>query len=545
MTLPRRFGRYLLVDRLAMGGMAEIYEARLIGVAGFEKTLAIKQILPHWSERPAFITMLIDEAKIAVRLNHPNIVEVYELGRECGQYYIAMEFVDGIDLRELQRRCQVTQRRLPLQLVLTIAQEVAQALHYAHQLKDADGRALELIHRDISPQNILVSYEGRVKVTDFGIAKAIDSEHETVTGTFKGKFAYMSPEQALQKMIDQRSDLFSFGIVLYELLTGQRLFQAKSDVEVLDQVRAARFPESNARFAALRPSLQVLVRELLSREPNDRPAHAGEVLQRLQAISAELELTSHRSALAAFVQELFSDRLNRKRDQRRRQATQVENFLDQELTLSEVEERETTATVAPPSLPEGTQILVNDWRHLAARSGWRASRSLWGALGAVFLVGTMFLLWALWPTTGPAPESRAVAPRGPTPPEVDAAVMTDLHQRDPKRTPPTVDTSQAIAALDPVTDPPSETVTPPQRQPFPPRGRLSVQAIPWGYVYLDGSSKRLETPLRLLSLRAGRHTLKVMHQASGESVQRTIDISGGKSVTCIARFGEKKRIECR
>ena len=237
MTYPQRFGRYLLLDRVAVGGMAEIFLAKLEGLAGFEKLLAIKRILPHWSTNHDFITMLIDEAKIVVQLVHPNIVSVYELGKEEQSYYIAMEYVEGVDLRRLFEACQSPSPRLPLPLAVQIIVEVLRGLAYAHRREGSSGERLEIVHRDISPQNILLSYDGQVKITDFGIARAANRSTETATGTLKGKYAYMSPEQACQEPVDARSDLFSVGVLLYELFCGVRLFARATDLGTLEAVR--------------------------------------------------------------------------------------------------------------------------------------------------------------------------------------------------------------------------------------------------------------------------------------------------------------------
>src|SRR4029450_2271011 len=215
---PKPFGKYFLIEKLATGGMAEIYKAKNFGVDGFEKLLAIKRILPHCSSDKEFITMLIDEAKLSVALSHTNIAQVFDLGKVGTDYFISMEFVDGINLRELMNRAKETGAQLPEDISVYIVSEICKGLDYAHAKKDTDGNPLNIVHRDISPQNILISYEGEVKIVDFGIAKAATKAHVTQHGALKGKLLYMSPEQAWGKALDKRTDNFSLGVVLYEML---------------------------------------------------------------------------------------------------------------------------------------------------------------------------------------------------------------------------------------------------------------------------------------------------------------------------------------
>lgn len=234
---PKPFGKYFLMEKIAFGGMAEIYKAKTFGVDGFEKMLAIKKILPHYSSDREFISMLTDEAKLVVQLSHTNIVQVYDLGKVGDDYYISMEFIDGVNLREILYRAKELKEKLPLPICLFIASEICKGLDYAHSRKDASGKPLEIVHRDISPQNILVSFEGETKIADFGIAKAAQNVSETSSGTLKGKVTYMSPEQAVGKPIDPRADIFSVGLILYEMITGERFFTGESQFEVLKKIR--------------------------------------------------------------------------------------------------------------------------------------------------------------------------------------------------------------------------------------------------------------------------------------------------------------------
>src|SRR5579859_624404 len=201
------FGPYRLQRRLARGGMAEVFLARHIGVEGFERRVAIKRILPHLSDSEGFRSMFLDEARLAAQLSHPNVVHIYDFGRAGDYDFIAMEFVDGVDIGQLIRRGR--KHPVPFELAARILSDVCGALHYAHRITDAGGRPLNLVHRDVSPQNVLVSYDGVVKLVDFGIAKAAFAAGRTRPGVVKGKYAYMSPEQVEGRALDGRSDLFS------------------------------------------------------------------------------------------------------------------------------------------------------------------------------------------------------------------------------------------------------------------------------------------------------------------------------------------------
>jgi serine/threonine protein kinase len=234
------YGNYFLLEKIAVGGMAELFKAQQRGVQGFQKIVAIKRILPHYSDNEDFVTMFIDEAKLAAQLTHPNIVQIFDLGKAGSSYYIAMEYVNGHDLRTLLKKVREYGQPLPEQVAAFVAMKVAAALDYAHRKRGFDDRELKLVHRDISPQNVILSTEGAVKLVDFGIAKAASKASHTVAGALKGKLLYMSPEQATGQPLDNRSDLYSLGLVLFELLTGERCFQADSELGVLEKVRLGR-----------------------------------------------------------------------------------------------------------------------------------------------------------------------------------------------------------------------------------------------------------------------------------------------------------------
>ncbi len=265
-----QFGQYSLVKKLASGGMAEIYLARAGGIRGFEKHLVLKMIHPKWSQDENFISMLIEEAKLAVHLNHANIAQIFDLGLHNDTYYIAMEYVNGRDLFQVLVRTSELDTYVPFDVAAFLTDQVAAALHYAHTRCDANGQSLNLIHRDISPQNIIISMNGEVKLIDFGIAKASMRPGHTQVGIIKGKFYYMSPEQAWGRQLDHRSDIFSLGICLHEMLTGQMLYAEDDQLQLLEKVRAADIPRPSEMRPGVPPELEAITMRALSHDPAHR-----------------------------------------------------------------------------------------------------------------------------------------------------------------------------------------------------------------------------------------------------------------------------------
>jgi serine/threonine-protein kinase len=304
-TLPSQFGRYTLLERLAVGGMAEVFRAKISSSHGFEKILVIKRILPHLAADATFVSMFIDEAKLTAQLTHPKIVQILDFGDVGGQYFIALEYVDGADVLGLLRTCAQKRLHIPRHLALFIVNEVLEALDYAHNARDMEGKAMHIVHRDISPSNIFLSKRGDVKLGDFGIAHAQRRESKTQAGTLKGKYGYMSPEQVVGQQVDGRSDLFAVGVVLAEMLMGRRLFTAPNDLDVLLMVRDARIERLSKYCRDLTPALDRLVRRALKKDPRERFQTAAEFRD---AIADYLYETGQRVGppdLRAFVGDLF------------------------------------------------------------------------------------------------------------------------------------------------------------------------------------------------------------------------------------------------
>jgi len=274
--LPSQFGRYTLIERLAVGGMAEVFRAKIVSSHGFEKILVIKRILPHLAADPSFVTMFIDEAKLMAQLTHPKVVQLLDFGDVAGQYFIALEYIDGNDALALLRSAAQKKVRVPVHLVVYVIAEILDALDYAHTVADMSGRPLRIVHRDISPSNIFIARHGEVKLGDFGIAHASDREADTQAGTLKGKYGYMSPEQVVGGALDGRSDLFAVGIVLAESFMGRRLFTAPNDLDVLLMVRDARIDRLDKYGHDVPPELAGIVRKALRRDVTQRYQTAAE-----------------------------------------------------------------------------------------------------------------------------------------------------------------------------------------------------------------------------------------------------------------------------
>jgi TonB family protein len=299
------FGQYELMEVISTGGMAEVFRARMKGVEGFQKIVAIKRILPHLTDNDEFVTMFIDEAKLAAQLQHPNIIHIYDLGKIERSYYIAMEYIDGKDLRSLLRLLDEKKQRLPLGIALYIASRLAAALDYAHRKRDFQGRAMALVHRDVSPQNVLISLDGDIKLCDFGIAKAASKASHTRAGALKGKLQYMSPEQAWGKDLDHRSDIFSLGLVIYEMVTGKKVFSGDSELSILEQVRAPKLQPPRQVDSAVPPEVERIVLRALETNREARYQTAAELGSDLDAALRSIRPAPSSAELGAFLAHLL------------------------------------------------------------------------------------------------------------------------------------------------------------------------------------------------------------------------------------------------
>lgn len=318
---PARFGKYILLDRINAGGMAEVFRAKVTGAEKFERLVAIKCMLPQLLEDDHFKTMFIDEAKLAAQLSHANIVQIYELGElkrtEQQFLYIAMELISGRDLRHILRSARTNLTPIPVGFAAYVISKAAAGLDFAHRKLGVDGSPLNLVHRDVSPQNILVSYDGEVKVVDFGIAKAEMRNTETQAGVLKGKFAYMAPEQVVGGAIDRRADIFALGSVLYEVITGQRLFTGENDLSVLEKVRAAKLPDLRTLLPEGGEELEHVLLRALAKKPEDRYTYGSEMAEDLEHLLIEDRSIFGYKRAAQFMQTLYADEVTQLAEQLR------------------------------------------------------------------------------------------------------------------------------------------------------------------------------------------------------------------------------------
>ncbi|MCA9528947.1 MAG: protein kinase, partial [Myxococcales bacterium] len=305
MRFPIPFGPYLLLERIGVGGMAEVFKATTRAEPGRERLVALKRVLPAMEGDEEFIAMFVDEMKNAKQLSHPNIASILDVGIAANSHYIAMEYVDGRDLRSVLDQAQQAGRRLPVGLACFVVMKICEALDYAHRKEGSDGESLGLVHRDVTPQNILLSFDGEVKLIDFGLAKAKDNTSKTRTGYLKGKFAYMSPEQVRNRPVDGRSDLFAVGIVLYECLTGTQPFVADNDYNTLQNIRRSEVPPPTFFHPLVPPELEAIVFKALQKEPDQRFSSAGEMRDAIQEVMyASGQFFSSRD-LSAHMREAF------------------------------------------------------------------------------------------------------------------------------------------------------------------------------------------------------------------------------------------------
>ena len=311
---PISFGRYFLIDKIAVGGMAEVFKAKSFSHGGFEKLLVIKRILQHLSDNDEFVDMFIDEAKISVELQHPNIVQIYDFGRIQENFFIAMECVEGKDVKDILRKLAERRKLLPTEYAVYIAHEICKGLDYAHKRTDMQGAPLGIIHRDVSPSNILVSYGGEVKVADFGIAKAQISAYNTKGGILKGKFEYMSPEQASGQDLTHQADIFATGIILHEMLTGRRLFKTDSDVKTLEKIKAGDVQPPSSLNPAVPNRLDQIVMRALATDKSVRFEDARALQTALLEFMYPATPDLTRENLGHFLTELFSAEIRGERD---------------------------------------------------------------------------------------------------------------------------------------------------------------------------------------------------------------------------------------
>ncbi|WNG42037.1 serine/threonine protein kinase [Archangium minus] len=349
---PVPFGQYQLVDRLAVGGMAEVFLAHHSGPDGFDKPVVIKRIRPHLSRQPAFVRMFLNEARLAAQLNHPNIVQIHDLGKVGDSYYIGMEYLFGRDMRRVVPKAESLGIPFPMVYALKIASSVCEGLYYAHQKVDLYGAPLNIVHRDVTPENIFVCFDGSVKVLDFGIAKAANRVEHTRAGELRGKLSYLSPEQCLGKPLDHRSDLFSLGAVLYEWLTGFKLFTGESDVAVMRSIVEGKVYAPSYFRADIPEQVEAILMKALERDRDKRYPTAWHFQQDLDRFLNAYEFTPTHLHLSNFLKQLFLDELEEEQQRLRPQSTSPTPASTTET------EMESVATVEEPAAGSGGERIV-------------------------------------------------------------------------------------------------------------------------------------------------------------------------------------------
>lgn len=404
-TLPRAFGRYLLFDRIGRGGMAEIFLARAATELGAARRVVVKEILPEYSGNEAFARMLVREAKLAARLSHQNVVQVLDLGREDGRLFIAMAYVEGYDLNQLLRQLSVRRLPLPAEFALFIVRETLTALDYAHRAVDERGLPLAIVHCDVSPSNVLISFDGEVSLCDFGIARALAAEPEADgllprTGgaeggripraRIAGKSAYMAPEHARGEDVDLRCDLFAAGILLWELCAGRRLYKG-SEEQMLAMARAAQVPPLPARGLPEQGSLQMILDRALEPDPASRYQSARDMLTDVEEYALNTQLMASQLRFADFLTQHFADDIVALR--RDRELAAAAALARADLSVTEVESVPVPdGRGGHPSPPPGSRAPAVPVRSRSQASGGAMTR-LWPlVVGALALSGGLLLL---------------------------------------------------------------------------------------------------------------------------------------------------------
>jgi len=446
-----RIGKYELLRRLAVGGMAEIFLARTTAMHGFEKMVVLKRMLPQYAESGDFIRMFLDEARLAATLAHPNIAQVYDIGEHQGQCFFTMEYVAGQDLRKVQHAAKAS-LGLPLQHVINIVIGVASGLHYAHEQIDRMGRPLGLVHRDVSPSNIIVTYAGGVKLVDFGIAKASTAQVATAVGTLKGKIPYMSPEQCRGAKLDRRSDIFSLGTVLWELSTGSRLFRGENEFAMLNRIANGDVPLPSSRRSNYPEDLEAIVMRALEGDREHRYATAQDMEIALEEFAREHKLSVSSAKLARFMGQLFSEEIERQKkilamaasratatDTQRLGADDVEILTEEALRVegddtSAYTPSELGIQIAETAQPDGEGTAVSGFSKLSSMIRQSPPKAKIGAIatGLAVVVGGLLALSMAGDepdgadskdaasSTEPEPAPVIIVPRTPPPSEPEA-----------------------------------------------------------------------------------------------------------------------------
>ncbi|MEW5851813.1 MAG: serine/threonine-protein kinase [Myxococcota bacterium] len=513
-----KFGRYLLLERVATGGMAEVYRAMALGTAGFSKQVAIKRIHPHLCDDRWVIQCLIREAKLAAELDHPNIIRVIDLGRVGTSYFLAMDYVAGQPLDRIMTRAAASQRSVPTNLTLYIMQQALRGLVHAHQRRDVHGQPMNIIHRDVSPENLMISYEGMVHLVDFGIARAANHASVTGSGTLVGKPAYFSPEVVLGKPVTQDVDTYAMAVVLHEALTLRRFRRLPEDTTSWREVVTKPSPELDGLHERLPPPLADLLQRALHQDPLCRYRSSEALAAALGDATRQLGPVGTAEDVAVLLASLFPDEL-------KRECAAHAHFSELVRRRPHREDLE----------PDGTHVVTERPRAspppLPAKARrpdpWRTRKPFAAALGLAVtaLLATQLDLDDNESDSRPAHhEGNDTTPA----PEHHESVAAANVVKEPL----------PVRAAEP--DPLLVTATPPRLLPAPVdlagagrrgRGRLNLQSHPWARVYVDGRDTGRFTPLIGLELDAGRHQIQLVNDETGGSDTFTVRIRADVELT--------------
>jgi serine/threonine-protein kinase len=576
-------GKYQLVSKLAQGGMAEVFLAKVAGPMGFEKTLVLKRILPHLAEDPRFVGMFLTEARVAAQLNHPHIVQIFDFGQSEGSYYLAMEYIDGPDLRTLLARATQAGLSLPPAFCAKLISAACEALAFAHDFVEPDtGRHLELIHRDISPDNLLLSRQGALKVVDFGIAKATNQSHKTKTGLIKGKLAYMPVEQLQGQPLDRRADVYALGVVLYELLTGNYPFEATTDVSIMQAVlfeprvpAASRRPDLPQALSGILDKALAKVRE--QRYPDcisfqadlerfilstGQPMGARELAQWVERLcpktvgpataggmektyvrkesSPEMEKTYVRQESSpgmekTYVRQESSPGMEKTYVRQESSPGMEKTYVREELeagvepTLPSPSKSRALAVPAGKAPGRGKTAHVEQTEILPQAPRTRGSLTGLGvAVGALVLLaagGGVLLFRGGPPTAQPQPV--------PTPVQVPQPLA--VQSTDPRQALPVEEKAPEVARPPPQASPPESTApeptaVAPARHPPAQKQKtlLEFRIHPHAIVWLDDRPLG-QTPLASVEVTPGSHTVRLVNHQLGKDLSRTIKVKAGRT----------------
>ncbi len=547
MTTP--LGKYKLVKLIASGGMAEVYLARQAGAAGFEKLVCLKRILPHLARDKQFVEMFLNEARLAARLDHPNIVSIFDLGEANGNYFIAMEFIDGPSLRAIHKLAAEREESLPIPEICKIVSMAAGGLQYAHDLADNDGKPLGLVHRDISPDNVLVHRNGSAKVVDFGIAKAANSSSQTRTGTLKGKVAYMPPEQLRGEQLDRRTDVFALGVCLYELLAGKRPWEGTSEVALIGKIMT----EDPQPLGELRPDappkLLHIVNKALQKEKSARYQSCAELQADLEALLVSMGQSITPARVSDFVKAYSPEPQSTAAapEQSSAEIQQIEDEMNGTGAAPALvkgrskpgAERDSRTVAMPPpqAAPGGRGLLWGVVAFLVIAVGGGVGgylaffRQEEPAQGPVAIERTSAVVEVVKPPPDAKPPEPAPAPAAEKPaPAVAAAEKpkpAESHPRPhhaaPVEAPPVAAPVVVVHEAPkppPAPEPPKPTVVA--------KGELVLLIRPWAKVEVDGREVGV-TPLNEpLMLAAGDHKIRLINPDLQKDITRTVHINASE-----------------